>query len=109
MEQLFFSLIDNALQANQDKKNRHLVITGAVKDECVELRFSDNCGGIPPENLDRIFEPFFTTKSAGNGTGLGLCIVKDIVSRSGGKIHVESKFGKGTTFLVTLPINDDEM
>ena len=109
MEQLFFSLVDNAMQANQDQKNRKLVITCAVKGEFVELRFRDNCGGIPPQNLDRIFEPFFTTKSDGKGTGLGLCIVKDIVSRSGGKIHVESKFGKGTTFFITLPINDDEM
>jgi PAS domain S-box-containing protein len=109
MEQLFFSLVDNALQAKQDKKNRQLVISGTVKDEYVELSFRDNCGGIPPEYLDRIFEPFFTTKSPDKGTGLGLCIVKDIVSRSGGKIHVESKFGKGITFFITLPINDDEM
>jgi len=109
MEQLFFSLIDNALQAKQDNKDRKLVIKGEVKDECVELSFRDNCGGIPPENLDRIFEPFFTTKPPDKGTGLGLCIVKDIVSRSGGKIHVESKLGKGTTFFITLPINDGEM
>lgn len=109
MEQLFFSLIDNALQAKQNNKDRKLVIRGEVKDECVELSFRDNCGGIPPENHDRIFEPFFTTKPRDKGTGLGLCIVKDIVSRSGGKIHVESEFSKGTTFFITLPINDEEM
>ncbi len=109
MEQLFFSLVDNALQAEQNKKNRQLFISGSVKDKCVELSFRDNCGGIPPDNLERIFEPFFTTKSPGKGTGLGLCIVKDIVSRSGGKIHVESKLSKGTTFVITLPINDDEI
>jgi C4-dicarboxylate-specific signal transduction histidine kinase len=109
MEQLFFSLIDNALQAKQDNKNRKLVIRGEVKDEWVQISFRDNCGGIPPENLDRIFEPFFTTKPPDKGTGLGLCIVKDIVSRSGGKIHAESELGKGTTFFVTLPINDEEI
>jgi PAS domain S-box-containing protein len=109
MEQLFFSLVDNALQAKQDKKNRQLVISGTVKDKCVELSFRDNCGGIPHENLERIFEPFFTTKSPGKGTGLGLCIVRDIVSRLGGKIHVESKLGKGTTFYITLPVNEDEI
>ena len=109
MEQLFFSLVDNALQAKQNEKNRQLVISGAVKDKSVKLNFCDNCGGIPPENLDRIFEPFFTTKSPGKGTGLGLCIVKDIVSRSGGKINVESKLGKGTTFFITLPVNNNEI
>jgi PAS domain S-box-containing protein len=108
MEQLFFSLVDNALQAKKNKKNRHLIISADTKDGYVELSFSDNCGGIPPENLDRIFEPFFTTKPSGKGTGLGLCIVKDIVSRAGGKIHVESESGKGTTFLITLPVTDTE-
>ncbi len=107
MEQLFFCLVDNALYAGQGKENRQLVISCAVKGEYVELSFCDNCGGIPPENLDRIFEPFFTTKPAGQGTGLGLCIVRDIVSRAGGKVRIESKFGEGSTFFVTLPINED--
>jgi signal transduction histidine kinase len=109
IEQLFFTLVDNALQAKQEKKNRKLVISGDVKDEYVELSFRDNCGGIPPENLDMIFEPFFTTKPPGKGTGLGLCIVKDIVSRSGGKMHVETKLGQGSTFFITLPINEGQM
>jgi signal transduction histidine kinase len=105
LEQLFFALIENAVQAADGKKSRQLIISGAVKNEHIELRFSDNCGGIAPENLDRIFEPFFTTRSASEGTGLGLCVVKQIVSRTGGKVRVESKAGKGTTFFVTLPIN----
>ncbi len=108
MEQLFFSLVDNAMQEGQDKENRQLVISGEEKDDHIELRFCDNCGGIASENLERLFEPFFTTKPAGQGTGLGLCIVQDIVSRAGGKIRVESEFGKGSTFFVTLPINKDE-
>jgi len=107
MEQLFFTLVDNAIQASDRTKERLVIISGAVKNEYIELHFSDNCGGIAPENLDRIFEPFFTTKSAGEGTGLGLCIVQRIVSRAGGKVRVESKFGKGSTFFVTLPINRD--
>jgi len=107
MEQVFFALVDNAIYAAHDKKDRQLVISGAVKDENVELRFSDNCGGIPPEHMDRIFEPFFTTKPDGQGTGLGLCIVRDIVSRNGGKVYAESQVGKGSTFIVTLPINKD--
>jgi len=105
LEQLFFALVENAIQAADGKKNRQLIIDGTVKDEHIELRFADNCCGIAPENLDRIFEPFFTTRPAGEGTGLGLCVVEHIVSRAGGKIHVASKAGEGSTFFVTLPIN----
>ena len=104
MEQIFFALVDNAIQAVDSKKNRQLIISGAVKDEYIELRFSDNCGGIAMENLEKIFEPFFTTKPAGQGTGLGLCVVQRIVSRADGKVRVESKAGEGSTFVITLPI-----
>jgi len=80
-----------------------------VKDEQIELRISDDCGGISPENIDKIFEPFFTTKPRGQGTGLGLCIVQDVVSRIGGRIRIESKFGKGTTFTICLPIEQGKI
>jgi len=119
IEQLFFALVENAIQAAcptdeplgrraDNEKDCRLVISGAVKDNYVELQFSDNCGGIAPENLDKIFEPFFTTKPIGEATGLGLCIAEHIVSRTGGKIHVESKLGEGTTFYFTLPIKSHE-
>ncbi len=108
MEQLFFTLVDNAIQSADGKNNHKLIINGKFRDNYVELRFSDNCGGIAPENIDRIFEPFFSTRPQGEGTGLGLCIVQRIVSRAGGKICVESKIGEGSTFLVTLPINSSE-
>ena len=106
LEQLFFALVDNAIQSADGEKNYRLIISGHLRDEhYIELRFSDNCGGIAPENIDRIFEPFFTTRPQGKGTGLGLCIVQRIASRAGGKVRVESKVGEGSTFLVTLPIN----
>jgi len=105
LEQLFFALAENAIQAADGKKERWLVISGAVKDRNIELEFADNCSGIAPENLNKIFEPFFTTRPAGERTGLGLCIVEHIVSQAGGKVRVESKLGEGTTFYVTLPIN----
>jgi two-component system CheB/CheR fusion protein len=109
LEQLFFALIENAVQAADGKKARQLSISGAVKDHHVELRFSDDCRGVAAENLDEIFEPFFTTKAPDQGTGLGLYIVQDMVSRAGGKVRVESKFGKGSTFFVTLPVNEGRM
>jgi PAS domain S-box-containing protein len=106
-EQILFALIENAIQAADGEEVRRIVISGHAKDEYIELRFTDNCGGITPENLDKIFEPFFTTKPRGQGTGLGLCIVRDAVARVGGRVCVESKFGKGSTFFVTLPVDED--
>ncbi|MEJ2704960.1 MAG: ATP-binding protein, partial [Sedimentisphaerales bacterium] len=106
-EQVLFALIENAIQAADGEGSRRIVVGGSVKDERIEMRFSDNCGGIAAENSDRIFEPFFTTKPRGKGTGLGLCIVQDAVVRAGGHVRVESKFGKGSTFFVTLPVSED--
>ena len=107
LEQLFFALVNNAIQAADGTKARWLIIKGFMKDQNIELQFSDNCGGISPDDLDKIFEPFFTTKPPGLGTGLGLCIVQDIITRAGGGIRVESKFGQGTSFYVTLPVRED--
>lgn len=104
IEQLFFALTENAIQAADGKKNHRLIIKGNVKGENIELQFSDNCRGIAPENLVKIFEPFFTTGPDGERTGLGLPIVHRIVSENGGKINVKSQLGKGTTFYITLPI-----
>jgi two-component system C4-dicarboxylate transport sensor histidine kinase DctB len=103
IEQVFFSLTQNAIQAAGGPGTRHFRIRGTHRDGQVELRFTDDCGGIAPEHLEHIFEPFFTTKPAGEGTGLGLCIVQRVVSQVGGRIQVESRFGRGTTFVVTLP------
>jgi CheY-like chemotaxis protein len=65
---------------------------------------SDDGRGIPRENVRRIFEPFFTTKSAGKGTGLGLSISQAIIAEHEGRIDVESTIGRGTTFIVELPV-----
>jgi signal transduction histidine kinase len=70
----------------------------------VEIRVSDNGGGIPDNLREKIFEPFFTTKPAGSGTGLGLSLAHDIVAQGhGGTLRVESTKGEGATFVVTLP------
>ena len=109
LEQLFFALIENSIQAADGKKTRQLLISGVLKDKHIELRLSDDCGGISPENLDKIFEPFFTTKPRGQGTGLGLCIVQDVVSRADGHVRVENEFGKGTTFIISLPVDQGKI
>jgi len=108
LEQLFFALFENAVHAADGKENRQLIVDAITEGPCVELRFSDDCGGIPLESLDKIFEPFFSTKPQGRGTGLGLCMVRGIVSRVGGKVSVESEHGEGSTFFVSLPLNGGE-
>ena len=69
----------------------------------VQLRVSDTGDGISPEVIDRIFDPYFTTKDVGKGTGLGLSVVHGIVNSHHGRISVESKAGKGTTFNILFP------
>ena len=72
------------------------------RPEQAEIRISDTGCGIPSEALERIFEPFFTTKPAGRGSGLGLVVVRGIVSDHGGAISVSSRPGAGTTFVLTF-------
>jgi PAS domain S-box-containing protein len=74
----------------------------------VLLAISDTGHGMDRETRDRVFDPFFTTKAAGEGTGLGLAVVHEIVGRHGGEIQVESEPGRGTRVRVLLPRIEDE-
>jgi PAS domain S-box-containing protein len=104
LEQIFFILIQNAIQAVEKGRVCCLTISGRVCEDEVELKFADTCRGIPASDLNKIFEPFFTTKPVGQGTGLGLSILRRIISKYSGKVHVESEVGKGTTFYLGLPL-----
>ena len=68
----------------------------------VKIEFKDSGSGIPEDVLPKIFEPLFTTKQ--EGTGLGLPSCKSIIEQHNGNISVKTELGKGTTFIVTLPI-----
>ncbi len=77
---------------------------GGLGGRSIEIKVSDNGGGIPQKILDKIFQPFFTTKPTGQGTGLGLSLSYDIVKAHGGEIKVETKNGEGSTFIIVLPL-----
>ncbi len=89
----------------QDYKPLVLVSTKRREDK-VEIRVKDNGGGIPADVLDKIFQPFFTTKSAGEGTGLGLSLSYDIITKGhDGELRVETTEGEGTEFIISIPLN----
>jgi signal transduction histidine kinase/DNA-binding response OmpR family regulator len=106
MQQVFLNLIKNAAQALElVAENRRIQISiSMVNPQLLRLVFSDNGHGISPENLDKIFEPFFTTKGIGKGTGLGLSLSYGIIQRHGGCILVESQKGRGTSFIIEIPV-----
>ncbi len=102
INQVWTNLIHNALQA-MDHKGTLTVSLGQQGGNAL-VSISDTGCGISPELQTRIFEPFFTTKATGEGTGLGLDIVRKIVEKHMGRITVESEVGRGSTFTVHLPI-----
>ncbi|MBN2463251.1 MAG: PAS domain S-box protein [Dehalococcoidia bacterium] len=108
MRQVFMDIIINAeyFMFEAHKKGT-LTITTEKSGEVIRASFADDGHGIPPENLGQIFNPFFTTKEVGKGIGLGLSICHSIVTEQKGKIYVNSEHGKGSTFVVELPIDQE--
>lgn len=102
LNQVWTNLIHNALQAMNNQGV--LTIQTAVKDQAIMVSITDTGSGIPEAIRERIFEPFFTTKPVGEGSGLGLDIVKKIIEKHGGRIELHSVIDKGTTFHIFLPI-----
>lgn len=104
--QVVANLVNNAaIHAFDDgRKLGVIMIEARACPGGVHLCVSDDGVGIPPDNIDRIFDPFFTTRFGQGGSGLGLNIVYNIVTRMlGGKVHVESRPGEGSSFIVQLP------
>ncbi|WP_255502890.1 ATP-binding protein [Okeania sp. KiyG1] len=102
--QVWTNLIHNGIQA-MDGKGKIEIQVG-VENQNIVVKITDSGTGIPPEIQDKIFQPFFTTKAAGEGSGLGLEIVKKIIDKHQGKIDFESQPGK-TTFRAELPIIEE--
>ncbi|NGO38143.1 PAS domain S-box protein [Limisphaera ngatamarikiensis] len=113
--QAMLNLIVNAAHAIADRLGHHPTTKGRITIQTrrqgawVEIRVSDTGCGIPEAIRDRIFEPFFTTKPVGRGSGQGLTIVRNvIVDKHGGTIDFETEVGRGTTFILRLPLQKQE-
>ena len=110
INQMFLNLIVNASYAIADVVGKsgemgEIRIATRQDDDWVEIVVSDTGSGIPKEIKERIFDPFFTTKEVGKGSGQGLSIAwSTIVDKHGGTIEVESEVGKGSTFIIRLPV-----
>ena len=102
LNQVFMNLLTNAIQAIEGEGE--IRIAADRVGDGVRIAIHDSGAGMSAEVRTRIFEPFFTTKPVGVGTGLGLSITFGIVERHGGKVEVESEPGEGTTFTLTLPL-----
>jgi signal transduction histidine kinase len=111
LNQVILNLLVNAGHAIADVVGDGMSGRGCIRvstrrvDHWAEIRISDTGAGIPAHIREHVFEPFFTTKQAGKGTGQGLAIAHTVVvNRHGGTIHFESEPGRGTTFIVRLPL-----
>lgn len=118
MGRVLLNLINNAFFAVHQKKSTatesydptvsvstRLIAPSSKKSKRVEISIRDNGMGIPEDLKGKIFQPFFTTKPSGQGTGLGLSLAFDIVTKGhGGTFEVESTEGAGTVFLITIPV-----
>lgn len=104
LNQVWMNLLSNAAQAVSGKEDALVTISTKQESETFLVIIEDNGTGIKSPDQSKIFEPFFTTKPVGQGTGLGLSISHSIVERHGGRIWFETEAGKGTRFMVRLPI-----
>jgi signal transduction histidine kinase len=103
INQVFLNVIDNAVQAMPEQGV--LIVESLESNNHCVIRISDNGQGIEESTQMKIFEPFFTTKEIGQGTGLGLAISYAIIKEHNGDIVVQSTTGKGTTFVISLPLS----
>lgn len=111
IEQILLNLILNARQAMPRGGRLLIEVRENAATQMAEIRISDSGVGIPLDQLRLIFEPFYTTKAPDEnghgGTGLGLSVCRQIIEQHQGRIRVESKVGKGSTFTVKLPLRAD--
>lgn len=103
--QIIINLVNNAyLHAFEGMAQGELIISARAHGDWVDMEVRDNGRGIPADNLKKMFEPFYSTKIGEGGTGLGMAIVKNLLTKTlGGSIEVRSVVGQGTTFTIRFP------
>ena len=106
LNQVFMNVLSNAIDALPDKGS--ITISTSKSNESVRISIKDTGKGIPVDIQSRIFEPFFTTKEVGQGTGLGLSICHSIIEKHNGSIKVNSEVGKGSEFVIVLPVKQSK-
>ncbi len=109
LHQVLLNLVLNGVQAIEREGKITIAakvnaVGGPGQANLVEISVSDTGAGIPPESLERIFRPFYTTKRGGTGLGLSLC--RRIIRQHGGMLTVDSKLGKGSRFIIRLPMRE---
>ncbi len=111
MGRVILNLVTNAFHAVGDKAKENIpgyeptvAVSTKELDGKIQIKVKDNGSGIPEKIKDKIFHPFFSTKPTGQGTGLGLSVSYDIVKAHGGSIEVMSELGKGSEFVIVLPV-----
>ena len=103
LNQVFMNLLTNSIDAvGADGK---IFVTTFAENKSVKISIRDVGIGMSEEVKKKLFDPFFTTKEVGKGTGLGLSISYGIIEKHNGKIEVKSEVGKGTEFIITLPVS----
>jgi signal transduction histidine kinase len=108
---VILNLINNAFYAVSEKSKTlpedyapKVIVSTKRLDDRIEVRVKDNGPGIPESIKEKVFQPFFTTKPTGQGTGLGLSLAYDIVTKlHGGELKLETKVGEGSEFVIVLP------
>lgn len=108
LNQVFLNMISNAIYAirkrHGDAEGGILSIITACDENNVYVTIGDNGTGMDENTKKRLFEPFFTTKDVGEGTGLGMSIAYNTINKHHGQININSELGKGTEFIITLPL-----
>lgn len=106
INQVLMNILSNAIQAIAEEGE--IFIKTREEESAVKISIRDTGGGMSDETKQKIFDPFFTTKEVGKGTGLGLSISYGIIEKHQGKIEVNSVLGKGTEFIITLPVHQNK-